>query len=542
MVTRRKFIQTAGLCVSLAAEAGSTKNDLTNFTVLITADLHAQLFTHDEFFWENEKAVFKKRGGLDVLKGLVNQVRKNERNVILIDAGDYFHGHAIATKTEGEALIPLINAFQYDLVLPGNWEVVYRKARMVEVLDRIKAKKICANMWHKNLNGDRGDLIYQPYWIKELEGFRIGFLGYTDHLVPKRQPPAFSSGIAYTHATTTLAENIELLRKKEHCDMVILVTHMGLAQQLGLANHPDVAGADLIIGADTHERVRVPIEGKYCKVIECGAFGSFAGKLSVKLKRGAKPEFNYELLDTDPKQYFPDPEVTRLIGNLAAPFKKEINEVIGHTSTPLLRYFVLETPIDNLITDALRWKFNTDVALSNGFRFCQPLAVEEGATTPITKEFLWNMLPLDSVARKAEVTGAQIKKWLEQELENAFATDPSKRFGGWLVRFSGMEINFTAGRPMNSRVNRVTIGGKPLEEERKYSIVACEREGDPIDTLCRIEHVSSPVSMGQGLHEVIIEYLGVHSPISPTIEGRATATDLPANLLTQLQGTSYVFR
>jgi len=509
---------------------------------LITADLHAQLFTHDEFFWENEKAVFKKRGGLDVLKGLVNHIRKREKNVILIDAGDYFHGHAIATKTEGEALIPLINAFQYDLVLPGNWEVVYRKARMVDVLDRIKAKKICANMWHKNLNGDRGDLIYQPYWIKELEGFRIGFLGYTDHLVPKRQPPAFSSGIGYTHATTTLAENIRLLRNSEQCDMVILVTHMGLAQQLGLANHPDVAGADLIIGADTHERVRVPIEGKYCRVIECGAFGSFAGKLSVKLKRGAKPEFNYELLDTDPKQYLPDPVVTRLMEEVAAPFKKEINVVIGHTSTPLLRYFVLETPIDNLITDALRWKFNTDVALSNGFRFCQPLAVEEGTTTPITKEFLWNMLPLDSVARKAEVTGAQIKKWLEQELENAFASDPSKRFGGWLVRFSGMQINFTASRPMGSRVNRVTIGGQPLDAEKKYSIVACEREGDPIDTLCRIEHVSSPLSMGQGLHEVIIEYLKMYSPVSPVVEGRATATDLPANLLTQLQGTSYVFR
>jgi len=304
----------------------------------------------------------------------------------------------------------------------------------------------------------------------------------------------------------------------------------------------DVAGADLIIGADTHERVRVPIEGKYCRVIECGAFGSFAGKLSVKLKRGAKPEFNYELLDTDPKQYLPDPVVTRLMEEVAAPFKKEINVVIGHTSTPLLRYFVLETPIDNLITDALRWKFNTDVALSNGFRFCQPLAVEEGTTTPITKEFLWNMLPLDSVARKAEVTGAQIKKWLEQELENAFASDPSKRFGGWLVRFSGMQINFTASRPMGSRVNRVTIGGQPLDAEKKYSIVACEREGDPIDTLCRIEHVSSPLSMGQGLHEVIIEYLKMYSPVSPVVEGRATATDLPANLLTQLQGTSYVFR
>ena len=60
---------------------------------------------------------------------------------------------------------------------------------------------------------------------------------------------------------------------------------MGLAQQVGLANDPRVEGADFILGADTHERVRVPIQGKYTKVVECGAFGSFLGKLDIKVER-----------------------------------------------------------------------------------------------------------------------------------------------------------------------------------------------------------------------------------------------------------------
>ena len=78
-----------------------------------------------------------------------------------------------------------------------------------------------------------------------------------------------------------------------------------------------------------------------------------------------------------------------------------MNQVIGYSSKhALVRYFVLETPMDNLITDAVMWKFKPDIALSNGFRFCQPLAVPENKNqVAITNEFLWNMLPVDSTAK-----------------------------------------------------------------------------------------------------------------------------------------------
>ena len=208
-----------------------------------------------------------------------------------------------------------------------------------------------------------------------------------------------------------------------------------------------------------------------------------------------------------------------------------------------MRYFVLETPMDNLITDAVMWKFKPDIALSNGFRFCQPLAVPQGAQkVAITNEFLWNMLPVDSTAKKGEVTGQQILEWLEKELENAFAPDPSKRFGGWFVRFAGMEVNCTIGKPKGQRVNTVKIKGQPLDKNKMYTIVACEREGDPNDTLCRIEKVSNPVATQNSLHDVITEYLAATPLVAPKLEGRTIATDKPATLLTQLEGTTYNFR
>ena len=513
------------------------------FSIFITTDLHAQIHTHDEFFWENGKAVYKKRGGLAVLKTMVDQLRASHPQNILYDGGDYFHGHGVASLSEGEALIPLMNTFKYDLILPGNWEVVYKKKKMLYDMGHATAAKICANMWHKTNDPENGTLIYAPYWIKYIAGAKVGFIGYTDHLVPKRQSPAYSEGIEFTHATDNVAKYIKYLKEVEGCGIIFVVTHMGLAQQVGLANDPRIEGADFILGADTHERVRVPIQGKYTKVVECGAFGSYLGKLDIKVEDGKIAAYTYELMDVDPEKYPADKKTLALVEKAAAPYQDKMNQVIGYSSTPLVRYFVLETPMDNLITDAVMWKFKPDIALSNGFRFCQPLAVPENKNqVAITNEFLWNMLPVDSTAKMGEVTGLQILDWLEKELENAFATDPSKRFGGWFVRFAGMEVNCTIGKPKGQRVNWVKIKGQALDKNKLYKIVACEREGDPNDTLCRIEKVTNPIATNISLHEVIKSYLANNSPVAPKLEGRTLATDQSPTLLTQLQGTTYQFK
>jgi S-sulfosulfanyl-L-cysteine sulfohydrolase len=513
-------------------------------TILITTDIHGQLFTHDEFFWVDEKPVYKRRGGLAVLKTMIQQLKsQNPNNTIVYDGGDYFHGHAVASITEGEALIPLFNDIGYDLMLPGNWEVVYKKQQMLFDMGHTHAAKICANMWHDPGEGPLCDLVYPPYWIKYIGGIKVGFIGYTDHLIPKRQSPAYSEGLKFTHAKDNTAKYVKLLREVEGCEVVLVATHMGLAQQIGLANHPACDGVDFILGADTHERVREPIQAKYTKVIECGAFGSFLGKLDLHIEDGRLVGHDYQLLDVDPELYPPDAKMESLIAAAYEPFREDLQTVIGYTSAPLVRYFVMETPMDNMLTDAIMWKFKPDIALSNGFRFCQPLAVDpKKGEAPITREFLWNMLPVDSEARMGYATGEQIWEWLEKELQNAFAPDPSKRFGGWFVRFKGMEVNFTVGNETGKRVNFVKVGGKPIDMNKEYSLIACEREGDPEDILCRIEKVKNPRNLGINMHKVIEEYLGKNSPVAPRLEGRATATDQPPTLLTQLQGTTYEFR
>ena len=152
------------------------------------------------------------------------------------------------------------------------------------------------------------------------------------------------------------------------------------------------------------------------------------------------------------------------------------------------------------------------------------------------------MLPVNSDAKTGEITGEQLCNWLEKELHNVFAKDSAQRFGGWVVRFAGMEINFTANKESGRRLNWVKIKGLPVNKSKHYSIVACEREGDPDNMLCRVEKVMNPRKPGITLHEIMKEYLAAHSPVAPKIENRVTATDAPGDLLSQIEGYDYLFR
>jgi len=516
----------------------------TMLTLLQTADIHAQLMVHDEFFVENGKSVYKKRGGYATLKSMINTIRnKNLAHTLLIDGGDCFQGGGVAAMSEGKAIVPLMNNIGYDIMLPGNWEVVYGKEMMMKDMFAYDGVKVCANMFHDTNDDMKGDLIFPPYFVKHIAGIKIGFIGYNDPLTPKRQSPAYSDGIKFTMPELNVAKYVKILREYEQCDMVFLLTHMGLAQQVGLANMPHVKGVDYILGADTHERVRTPIQGVHTKVTEPGAFGSFLAKLDIVIEDGVVKDHSYQLMDVDPGVYGEDEEMKRLVTKAREPYKKELDRVIGQTKTPLQRYYVIETPMDNFITDAIMWKFKPDIALSNGFRFCPPLVPDaKTGVADITMDFLWSMLPVDSEAKKGIITGQQLWGWMEKELQNAFAKDPAKRFGGWVVRFKGMEVNFTIGNDAGKRVNWIKVAGKPLDMEKEYSFVACEREGDPDTTICRVEGVKEPKRLGATLHSVIEEYLKTHSPIAPKMEGRCTATDAPNTLLTQLMGFGYEFR
>ncbi len=512
-------------------------------SLLQTTDVHCQIHPHDELFWENDKAVFRKTAGYAHIATLFDQVRKKNPNTFVIDTGDMFQGSELSVKTTGQALTPLLNAMGYDLYLPGNWEVVYYKKAMQTLLGGLDAPKVCANMYHDAGAGKKGELIFPAYSTFSRLGVKIGFLGYTDPLVPLRQSPNYSKGIIYTKPEENLAYFVNVLREQEQCDFVIILAHLGLSQQIALADMPECEGVDYIFGGDTHERVREPIVCKYAKVVEPGAFGSFVGRLDLEVKNGKITGERYELLEVDPKKYKAKKEVAALITQMEAPFLAEIERVVGYSKVPLYRYFVVENTIDTLILDALAWKVGTEIVLSNGFRFCPPRSTPNAdGLIPITEGFIFDMLPVDATVRTAKVTGAELLKWLEKELNNVFAKDASKRFGGWVVKFRGMEVAFNAFGEQGKRVQKVTVAGQALDPARNYTVSACERDGDPDTMLCRIPNVTEGKNLPYSLHPVLKEYLAKNSPVSPMPHGSAKILDAPSTLLTQVSGVAYNFR
>ncbi len=516
-----------------------------SFTVTIyqTTDIHCQVHPHDELFIENDKPVYRKTGGYAHLSAYFKNERKKNQNTFFIDTGDMFQGSELSVKTTGKAIVPILNHLDYNLYLPGNWEVIYYKQAMQKLLGALNAPKVCANMYHDLGDGKRGELIFLPYYTWNINGFKIGFLGYTDPFVPTRQPPNYSKGILYSKPEENLAHYVDVLKNYEQCNYIFIIAHLGLSQQIALANLPDCKGVDYILGGDTHERVRTPLICKYSKVVEPGAFGSFVGKLKLTIDQDKVIKEEYELVEITADKFKEDKEVLNLISQNEIPFKKDIYEVVGYSRLPLYRYFVIENPIDTMILDALKWKLkDVDIVLSNGFRFCPPNTTpDHSGNIPITQGYIYDMLPVDSVIRKAQVYGHQIVDWLEHELNNVFAKNASERMGGWFVKFLGMEIRFKAFEEKGKRLQQVIIGGKPLDSDKVYSISACERDGDPPDVLCRMKGVMNPENTPFTLHKVMREYLKANSPVNPVPHGSAIVLDAPQSLLSQVTDSNYKF-
>lgn len=554
--SRRKFIAQlgalgastglTGLASASPADKKAPKTNSSSFTlsILQTTDVHCQIHAHDELFWENGKSVYRKTGGYAHLKTFLDQERKKMDHSFLIDTGDMFQGSELSVKTTGEAMIPILNALDYDLYLPGNWEVIYYKKTMQHLLGSLTAPKVCANMYHDLGEGRRGELIFPPYYIWTVNGVKIGFLGYTDHLVPIRQSPNYSKGILYTKPEENLAHYVDVLRNQEKCAFVAIIAHLGLSQQIHLGNHPACEGIDYILGGDTHERVRKPIQATYCKVVEPGAFGSFVGRLDLTIEHGKVISDSYELLEVDAEKYPESPQMKEIIAKYEGPYLQDIQTVAGYSTLPLYRYFVIENTIDTMILDAISWQVpDVDIVLSNGFRFCPPRSTpDHTGNIPITNGFIFDMLPVDSMIRTGMVTGSQIHEWLERELNNVFAADASKRFGGWVIKFKGMEVKFNAFGEEGKRVQSALVAGAPLDPGKTYKICACERDGDPDDMLCRFRGVKETENTPFTLHQAMKKYLAQNSPVTPLPPQSAVALDASASLLTQVTGVDYSFR
>ena len=532
--TRRSFMASLGVSAvglgvaanTLAAAAGKPERALEGrvgkrVTLLHFTDTHAQLETHPEYL-PGASPEIQMMGGYARLKAAIDHERANSEGAcFLLDGGDDFHGSGPASWSQGEVILEPLKALAIDVFVPGNWEPVYGPERFKETMARLNCPVICYN-FHDT---DTGKRIFDPSIVIERQGVKVAFVGMTDIGASKRQPPAEFRGMDTTQIDG-LREFLKDLRAREKPDLVVGLSHTGLSIARQMAR--EIPEFDVILSGHTHERTdRAILEGNVI-VVEPGCFGSFLGRLDLVIEPSGKIAHEFRLIPLLADHYPEDPHVKAMIDESLAPYRERMSKVAGKTETLLMRYDVLETTADDFITDAVREAADADIGFSNGFRFGVPIPPAE-----ITEADLWNLIPMDARMKAGWVTGKELKAYMENELELVYARNPWRLNGGWGPRASGMAFVFNALAEKGKRLVALKVNGRDVEDDQRYSIASCEREGEALDVICRHPGTRDVRILPMTIHEALTSYLKKHPVIAPARQGRERALDLPGIVFSQ---------
>jgi S-sulfosulfanyl-L-cysteine sulfohydrolase len=490
-----------------ASQPAAPDRDGKRVTLLYFTDIHAQLESHPEYV-PGASPEIQIMGGFARLKTAIEQERANcDGACFLLDGGDEFQGTGPATWSEGEVILDPLNAFGSDAFVPGNWEASYGPERFKQTMARLSCPVICYNL-HDEASGER---VFRPSLVLERHGVKVAFVGITDIGASRRQPPTHFRGMD-TARVAGLRDFVKDLRARERPDLVVAISHTGLTISRQTAR--EIPEFDVILSAHSHERTaREIMEGNVIDLV---------------LEPGGVAGHAFRLIPVLASRYDEDPKMKALVDKSLAPHRARMAEPAGTTETLLMRYDVLETTADAFITDAVREIANADIGFSNGFRFGVPIP-----PAGITEADLWNLLPMDARMKTGWITGQQLMAYLERELELVFSKDPWKLNGGWGVRASGMTMVFKASAEPGRRLVSVKVNGRDVEDQQRYTIAGCERDGEPLDMICRHPGTHDARVLPLTIHQALRRYLEAHPAIAPRRDRREIAIDLPPTVFSQ---------
>ncbi len=456
-------------------------------------DMHAQMNLHWEYFWENGREVYRKAGGFARLATLIQQIRAQHKDSLLVDCGDEIHGTGVAQWTQGAAIVPPLKALGIDAMTPGNWEFGFGPEVLRTRIAEMGFPVLGCNVHQAATNLPE----FRPCIVREASGIRIGLIGVTSPIVIERMPKHFGQGLRFADPLEALPRHVNELREKEKVDLVVLISYMGLPQDLKLAEA--VHGIDIVLSSHTHDRLARPLVVGRTVIIQSGFSGSFLGRLTVQVANGHVCAFEHELIEVA-ESTEPDSALQSIVDEQIGPHRDRLNEVVGSIASPLHRMAVLESPMDNLITDSYLSLTQADVAFSHGWRYGAPVVAGD-----VTQADLWQIIPTNPEVFTARMTGDEIRNTLEESLESVYAPNALRQKGGYPIRVSGLSAVVRINNPKGARVQQLDIGGTPYRSDRLYTVagagerdlsLASEKKGtgiEAIDAIGRYFKAGSPV-------------------------------------------------
>lgn len=437
-------------------------------TILQINDTHGYLEPHPELIWRGPHPEFRILGGFARIAGLVHSVRDEvSGSVLVLDNGDTFHGTYAAVASKGEALVPLMNALKLD-AMTAHWEFAWGPEHFEALAKRLVYPVLAINCYRKS-DGTRP---FQSSRVIERAGLRIAVIGIAATIVDKSMPPHFSEGLRFTNSDTELPGEIHRLRQHEKADLVIVLSHLGFPQDCKLAQ--TVTGIDVLLSGHTHNRLEEPAVINGTVIIQSGCHGSFVGRLDLQVTDGAVVVKRHRLVPID-DSIAPDAAMQVLVDDVLAPHRVMLAEIVGKTDTGLHRNTILDAPMDDLLLAAIASTAGTDLAFSNGWRYGAPIP-----PGPITLNDLWNIIPTNPPVSTVDLTGAEIRGLLEENLERTFSADPFGQMGGYLKRFYGLTIQAKLENPPGHRIEHIFVGRQTLDLGEIYKAAFVTEQAVPL--------------------------------------------------------------
>ncbi len=429
-------------------------------------------------------ARFGHMGGYAHIATLVKRVRaERPGKTLLLDGGDTLQGSATALWSRGEDMVHANNQLGVDM-MTAHWEFTYSMERVKELLGDKESRGlfrgdfIAQNVLDVSW-GPPGEPIFHSHAVRELGGLRIGIIGQAFPYTPISHPLRFTPQTSFGIRDEQMQALVDKLRTVDKVDLVVLLSHNGIAVDLKLATR--VRGIDVILGGHTHDGLPQPIRVGSTLVINSGAHGKFLSRLDLDVRGGKVQAYRYKLTPVLANAIPEDAEMAALIERIRAPHEAKLSEKLAVSESLLYRRGNFNGTFDELILDALLKHYDAEVAFSPGFRW--GVSLIPGQSISLEDVYSHTALTYPETWARA-MTGAQIMEIMEDVADNLFNADPYYRQGGDMVRVGGLSYAIDPDKKIGERITDVRVAGRPLDPARSYK--ACgwasvrEVEGPPV--------------------------------------------------------------
>ncbi len=417
-------------------------------------------------------------GGLDRVSTVINAIRADRPDALLLDGGDTWHGSYTCYQTAGQDMVNVMNALNPD-AMTFHWEFTLGSDRVNEIVEGLPFAALGQNIF--DAEWDEPAELFQPYKFFDRGGAKVAVIGQAFPYMPIANPgwmfPEYSFGIRDENMQAMVDEV-----RDAGADVVVVLSHNGFDVDKKMAGR--VQGIDVILSGHTHDALPEPVLVGKTHIIASGSNGKFVSRVDLDVRDGQMMGLQHKLIPIFSDVIAPDPKFTALIDGQRAPYEAALSEVIGKTDSLLYRRGNFNGTWDDLICDALINEREADIAMSPGVRWGPSILPGQD----ITREDIWNVTSMSYPnAYRTEMTGEFIHVILEDVGDNLFNPDPYYQQGGDMVRVGGLGYRIDVTKPQGQRISEMTLlkTGEAIDPSKTYVVAGWASvnegtEGPPI--------------------------------------------------------------